>query len=467
MSYTARRGLMLACALVACASVLYAQTPSEERFTAALEAFEAEAYDRAYAEFVALYRQEPVHDHTAAALLMAGKALYRRGRYQESMDLLEQFRVALPRSRYLAEAEQVIAYARLRLRHGEVRAGALRLGVALPLSVTDPSTTQALFNGIHVAVELHNQRSARPVQIIFRDTHGSRNGAYDAVRALIGQHVDAIIGPLYSGDVKRVAPVVDEAGVAMVAPLANAANVTGNWRHVFQVNPTFAERGRFMARQAIRRFGYTRLGIVSEPKVGRSEAMARGFEEEVLAQGAEVAFHLRLDSERDWARIPELMSPDTLTSVEAVYLPLHQASTNQEIRVIESVLTRLGRVQGAPHILGTESWGDVSVGSFANRLKISYADVSHVRRMRPDVRAFQRQYRVLGVSGLPDRLAYVGYDVASFLIGLMDVGEPLVDAIGRGTPYEGLGTRIQFDSQRQNTAMFLLHLDGRGSRLAR
>ncbi len=461
----ARRSILAAFITVTFVSAVFAQQRAEEAFADALSAFESEDYNRAYAGFLALYEMEAAHNRTAA-LLMAGKSLYRRGSYQESIDLLARFRSEHPGSSYLAEAEQVMAYARLRLRSAETAAGALRLGVALPLGVRDPSATQALFNGIRIAVEQHNQSGGPPVQIIFRDTHRSRGGAPDAVKALAGQGVDAIIGPLYSGDVKSAAPVAEQAGVVMVAPLANAEDVTRGWRHIFQANPTFAGRGRFVAQQAVQRLGYRTLGIVSEVGKGRSAEMARGFEEEALAQGAEVLFHLKLSSPQDWMRIPDLISADTLHGVGALYLPVHRPNASEEVSLVEAILSRLGRVAGAPHILGTELWADVSVSTFASRLDISYGDIFHVRRMRPDVRAFQRSYRMVDPGQAPGRLGYVGHDVASFLIAQMMKGGSLVWQVAGARAFEGLGTRIRFDENHQNTAMYLLHLDAQGSRLA-
>ena len=462
-----RRGMMLLTLLMVAVGIAHAQAPVEVRFSAALEAFEAEDYKRAHDAFLALYHHQPEHYRTEAALLMAGKSLYRLQHYQQALTLLERFGTERPNSVHRAEAEQVMAYARL-LKYAGQGNGVLRLGVALPLSIVDARATQALFSGIYVAVELHNRRrGVRPVQIIFRDTHASRNGAYAAVQNLVGQQVDAIIGPLYSDDVRRAAPVADQAGVVMMAPVANAVEVTGTWRHVFQASPTFEERGRFMARAAVRRLGYTKLGIVTAAEAGPAAAMVRGFDEERRALGAEVVFRHKLDSVFDWARISDLVSMDLLTGVEALYLPVRHESSAQEIRLVELMLTRLGSMPNAPHILGADSWRDVQVSASAKSLRISYAEVFHVREMQSSVRTFQHEFRALFPSGVQDHLAYVGFDVTSFLLEMAASAGELVEAIRRSPRYEGLGTRIEFDANRQNTALYLMHLNAQGGHLAR
>jgi len=443
---------------------VHAQVPLEERFSEALTAFEAEDYSRAHGAFLALYRIEPSHDYTTAALLMAGKSLYRMGHYQESIDALYLFLSRYAESDYLREAEQVIAYARLRLRHEEEQEGVLRLGVAMPLNVKDPSTTQALFNGIHVAVNGHNQSGAQPpVRIIFRDTHRSRDGAYEAVRSLLDQDVDAIIGPLYSDEVKRTASLVDAAGVVMVAPLATAPDIVSSGFYVFQVSPSFEERGRFMARQAVQRLGHRVLGVVSESEQGRSVEMARGFEVEAAALGAEIAFHHKIDAPQDWTRISEDLGEEALASISALYLPVHRPSVAEERGLVEAMLMRFGTMSGLPDILGTKSWADIQLRTAGNTLNIFYADAFHVRPLRSEVRRFHSDYQAIGL-GAPDHLAYVGFDVASFLIGRMLQEEPLVRQLMQAGVFEGVGTRIHFGPGRSNKTMFLLKIDDRGTR---
>ena len=107
---------------------------ASEQFRSALIAFESQEYEAAYRGFMDAFQTEPVHTRTTAALLMAGKALYRMGDYAQALDLLATFHREYSSSRYLQEASQVMAYARMELGNAELLSGAVRVGVALPLT---------------------------------------------------------------------------------------------------------------------------------------------------------------------------------------------------------------------------------------------------------------------------------------------------------------------------------------------
>ncbi len=460
----------LLCAVLAgAAGTLHAQIPVQapERFEEGIAAFEAEDYERSYDIFASVYVERPTHSRSAAALLMAGKSLYRLGRLQEARDFLSRMRHEWPGGVHVDEAEQVKAFADRRLRYREIVDDAFRLGIALPLSVADPTATQALFSGIYAAVMVYNRNSERRVQIVFRDTDRYADGARDAVNSLVAQDVDAIIGPLYSDDVAQVASLVNDAAIVTVAPMANAVDVTAGSRYIFQTNPTFEDRGRFIAREVTRRFEYGRLGVISEHTAGRNAELIKGFEYGARENGAEVVFHYRLESPSGWGRISTLVDPDTLRSLDALFLPVYDVNASQEGWKVRDALEDLAQMGDAPHILGTESWDDLELGTTVGQLRISFAEVFHVQRSKVGHRAFEHQFHNISNGRDPDRLAYVGFDVASFLLETLD-SQGSVRAVSlRGGKFEGLGMRISFDAQRRNTALFFMDLTDRGGRLAR
>ena len=466
---------LLIAALLCVASSVYAQevvprdAEAESLFEVALQAFESADYDLAYDRFRTVYERSPLHRKTTAATLMAGKALYRRGAYSECIDLLSAFRTQYRSSSYLMEAERLIAYARLRLQHDQERSRALLLGVALPMNAEDRALAQSLFSGVRIAVDEHNRRYLPPIRIIFRDTQNSESGARRAVGALVEEGVDAIIGPLYSDEVLAAARVADRADVVLMAPLATSGRITRGRRHIFQANPTIDERGRFMARRAVESLGFLRLGVAAERSNDISERMAEGFHREARRLGAEVVFHARLSSDRDWARIPDLIEPDVLASIDAIFLSVHSDQDYEVHRIVEETLTRFGRISSPPHVLGGSAWRNVSSGPNRQRSAVSYADVFFVNDMRREVRTFKQSYKAISQGAAPGRLAYVGYDVAQFLIHhLLEPSEGSLAASIRLAPlYEGIGTRIKFDEDRRNEAMFLFHYTEQGVRLAR
>ncbi len=438
---------------------------AEAIFGQALDAFNARDYGMAYRRFRIVYEAYPLHRKTTAAIVMAGKALYREGDYQRAADLLEEFIRAYPTSSYLDEARRTLGFAQREL-HLDEQAAVLRLGIALPLNPDEAPLTQALFNGIRMAVEAHNRTEEQAVQMIFRDTHNSQSGARQAVAALTGTNrADVIIGPLYSEEAEAAAQAAERAGTVLVAPLATDETVARGRRYVFQANPTIATRGVLMARLAVEDLGVSTVGVAAERGNSISERMAEGFQEEALRLGADVAFFELLPTVRDWGQLPELVGLDALRAAQALYLPV---SGRNAPRTIETVLNSLDQYNVTPRVLGNSEWDDLPFKRLAGAFGVLYTDDFYVDDADPAVQAFDQEYRKLAGQA-PGRLAYVGYDVARFLLQqwTRHANVPLEEALHQSEPYQGLGMRIDFRTGNTNEAIFFLRYNNESVALYR
>ena len=430
---------------------------ADEQFRSALVAFESGEYGPAYTGFMEVFNRQPEHPKTTAALLMAGKALYRMGDYSEALNLLEKFHSTYSTSQYLEEASRLMAYARLEQGNELLRLDAINVGVALPLTGADPVLTRSLFNGIRLAVDQHNARGQRMVRLIYRDTQNSAQQARRAVADLIAQGAEVIIGPLFSREVLAAAEVADRAGVVMVAPLATDKGITRGRRHVFQANAILEDQGAFMARAAVSELGLESFGVVSLERDAVSTARARGFAEAAYRSRATIAFEVPLQSSSDWLRLPELIGIAQLAEVDGLYLSVEAGSEQDVVRLVEGVLERLGRIPSAPHVLGASAWNDLELGVFAQRLDVSYVDVYHVNELSNEVRNFKHAFREMSQGNAPDRLAFIGYDVARMLLQYVGTAEDLASTLRGGTQFEGVATRIRFDRDQRNRTLFLFN----------
>ena len=468
--HTSIRPYLLALAVMALAAQPAATQPTSEElvprnaraevaFEQALQLFVDEDYTMAVVRFREVYDDYPLHRKTTAALLMAGKSLYRNGEYQNAVTLLTAFLQDYPSSGYREAAGRTLGFAQQKLREDENRRDAIHLGIALPMSRSDTPLTQALFNGIRLAVEEHNRTVQRPVKMVFRDTKNTPIGARQAVMALVDEEVDVIVGPLYSGEAQAAAGTAEREGVVLVAPLATDEDVARGRRYVFQANPTITLRGAVMARLAFDDLQLGRVGVAAESGNSISERMAEGFQEEARRLGADVAFFQLLSTSRDWGELPDVVGGETLEAVDAVYLPVHRDFDRDAHRLIDETLTGLDRVASVPRVLGGSKWHDVPFKSRASAFNVTYTDVFYVDDALPEVRSFRQRYRELTRGQQPGRLAYVGYDVARYLIRhLLDQGQDaLPDVLRAADRYQGLGTRIEFNDNNANEALFLLH----------
>ena len=429
---------------------------AEAIFGQALSAFEAEDHGLAARRFRFVYDSYPLHRKTTAAILMAGKALYRAGDPQAAIDLLTEFRRSYPTSSYLDEADQTIRFARQALDAREDEP--IQLGIALPLGSQDVAFTQTLFNGIRLAVDQHNRQAERRVRMVFRNTNNTAVGARNAVAELAGG-ADVIVGPLYSEEAEAAAVAAERAGVVLVAPLATDETVSAGRRYVFQANPTITARGAQTARRAVQELGVRRVGIVAEEGNSISERMAEGFEEEARRLGADVVFYELLPGPRAWADLTERVDESALRAAEAVYMPVSGRTAQSQI---ERVLDGFERLGVLPRVLGNSEFRDLPFRDQASDFGVLYADDFHVQESDA-VRIFRQNYRQLADRD-PDRLAYVGYDVTRFLLAQLvrEDREPLPAAMRAAGRYQGLGMDIDFREGNANTALFFLHYrDGR------
>ena len=424
---------------------------AEQGFADGLAAFQAGDYGLAFRRFQQVIEQYPLHRKTTAAWLMAGKALYRNGAYRRAADFLARFVDMYPTSGYVHEANRTRAFAQAYLDAPPV----LDLGILLPLGVQDVRRTQMLFNGIRLAVDAHNAAagSGPRVRMVFRDTRNDPRRAADLVRRLAHDGVDLIFGPLYSEEAVAAAAAAEQAGVVLVTPLATDEAVSQGRRFVFQANPTITMRGRMMARFAVNGLRLHTFGIMAELNDSVGERMAEGFEDEALRMGATVAFFELLPDARTWGRLPETFGVDSLSSVDALYLPI--PSAGNPVSIAGAVLAGLERSGTNARVLGGKAWHDLPLALQASAYETTYTNDFFVDPTRADVQRFDRQYRVLA-GNAPNRLAYTGYDVTRFLIGEWTThpGQAPADALRAAPAYEGLGMRIHFKGGNVNQALF-------------
>lgn len=490
---------------------------ADSLFSQGLDAFQRGDYEAAYQRFqqIAGY---PLNQRTTAALLMAGRALYQLDAYDEAEATLRTLIRRYPESRYRGEAREVLSYVQAgRQPTVQQPDDPIRLGVALPLS-TNSALTQAMFNGIRLAVEERNgverrlvpvdttyftvadtiatagdssgvvrmrdtmrvertvdvvrgTPSRRAVRMFFRDTGNDPMKARTAVDSLVNyDRVDAIIGPLFIREARTAASEAERNRTVLIAPLANVENITQGRRYVFQANPPIRTRGEIMARFAVRSLLADTLGVIIEEGHPFSARMAEGFARELERQGATLQFSEVLANPRMWSRLPEhfeedsLFTPDTLRGTDSIYLPFSGRNAGGRIQEALTGMERMTRVYGLrARALGNSEWHNLAIEQEASQFSTVYTNDFYADQSRAEVREFVRRYRLLtgetpdelGVSA--QRLAYTGYDVAAFLVTQIEQasGRPLWEQL-RNTPrYEGLGTRIDFRGGNVNRTMFI------------
>lgn len=441
---------------------------AETAFNNALRSYTARQFADAYRSFIRAATAYGYNQRTTAAYLMAGKSLYAEGRFTEAASAMTTLLREYPESRYAEEARAIQRRATTRLEQDAATPAALDVGILLPMDERDVAFTQALFNGVRLAVDAHNGANPdAPVRMVFRDSEGTERGAADAVRSLARAGVEVVVGPLYSEEALAAGAAAEAERVLLIAPLATDERVSAGRRYVFQANPTFEQRGRVMARYvAAERPG--RVGVVAQ-RGTFSEAMAEAFADEAAQRGVGVAFVERLASQELWFRLPELLEA-RIAGVDALYLPVTGADAPEyaagALRGIDQLLTEEARA--GFRLFGNAEWSGLDASRVrASQYRTTFTNDFFVDEAAPAASAFVSRYRALaGVA--PDRLAYAGYDITRFVLaqlGERRSEEPLGDLLRRARPYAGLAHRIDFAGGAVNQAMFIERYEGGQVRL--
>ncbi len=429
-------------------------------FEQAIDAFEQGDYGMAYRRFRLVYSGYPLNQKTTAARLMAGKSLYRDGRLQDAIELLTEFVQDYPTSSYVAEAERTIRIARSQLESEASQPEVFILGIALPMSEGDQSLAQAMFNGIRLAVNEHNDRFGDqwPVRMVFRDSRGTAGGGASAASELVEEGASAIVGPLYSEEADAAANVANRASTVMIAPLATEEFVSQGRSFVFQANPTWTIRGQMLARFAVDRFGHNRYAIFAELGDSYSERMAEGFQEELIRAGKQVLHYRLVAQGSDWYNLGRILPPASWDSLEGVYLPISGEDAGQ---FASAALSSLSGSAVQVQVFGNSEWGNLAALSLASDYNTVYTTSFHLLTGDAAVQRFDEAYRELsGIrpEGETGRLAYAGYDVTRFLLTrLTQSGDAsLAESIANAPWYQGLGSRLFFEGGNVNRGLFYM-----------
>jgi len=414
--------------------------------------FKEGRYDAAGGFFARVYSDFEPNASSSTARLMAAKAAYRTGAFARTRSILAGFASDFPTSSYLNAAKNLDDSA---LRSQSLSSDeALNLGVMLSLTEEDRVSSQALFNGIRMAVDEHNSRSdGRKVRMIYRDVGEGTAAASRAVGELANEDVELIIGTLYSEEAVAAANRAERERVVFMAPLATDSEVSDGRQYSFQANASMKSRGEAMARFAVNGLRLKRLGVISstdDRMVG--ERLSDGFIQVASALGAEINFIDILPDDSYWFQVPDLMPADTLDLIDALYVPM---ATRTPAALAGAILSSFDRMGRTPRLLGNAAWHDLPQKAHASEFTTTYTNDYYVDEASGAYLQFRNAYEEL--SGEPvNRLAVTGYDVTSFALRALSRNDTrqLYDVVRAMPEFEGLGLRIHFDGGNVNKYFF-------------
>jgi branched-chain amino acid transport system substrate-binding protein len=300
-------------------------------------------------------------------------------------------------------------------------AGGQKVALLLPLSGANGELGQAILDAAQLALF---EAGADRLTLLPRDTGGNAAGAASAARAVIGEGVHLILGPLLSPEVEAVKPLARDAHLNVIA-FSTVTNLAGG--NVFLMG--------FLPRQeVVREVGYARQRGLRRfaalaPNSPYGHLAADALQEAVSSSGGTVAkieffepgaTDPALSIQRLLSRGPATgvvpVAAGPVPSFDALLLPEGGAKLKQVARQVRAQGAEAKSVQ----LLGSGLWDTPDIGS-EPALEGGWFAASP-----PEVRQeFDERFSAT-YGHRPPRLASLGYDAAALAAVLArgSSGEP-------------------------------------------
>ncbi|HMA48936.1 MAG TPA: penicillin-binding protein activator, partial [Magnetospirillaceae bacterium] len=112
-------------------------------------------------------------------------------------------------------------------------AGGTMVGIVLPLSGPSATIGNAMLNAAQMALF---ELASPDLTLLPFDSAGTAEGASEAVRQAVGQHVDIIVGPLFAAEARAATPIAEAARVPLLS-LSADQSVAGHGTYVMGFLP--------------------------------------------------------------------------------------------------------------------------------------------------------------------------------------------------------------------------------------
>ena len=327
---------------------------------------------------------------------------------------------------------------------GPAASGPQKVAVLVPLSGANAELGQALLDAVQLALfETGEER----LTLVPRDTGGSAAGAASAARAVVGEGVHLILGPLLAPEVEAVKPIAQGAHINVIA-FSTVTKLAGG--NVYLMG--------FLPRQEVtrevayaRQRGLNRFAALA-PNSPYGHLMADALREVASASGGtvakvefsdqragDVAAQLRqlLPGGVEETDAPTPATPPPAPSFEALLLPEDGARLKQIARQVRGAAGSNKPVQ----LLGSGLWDTPDIGSEPALVGGWYASSS------PEARQ-DFEHRFSATYGHnPPRLASLGYDAATLaaVLAREPSGEPFSrEAILNPSGFTGIDGLFRF-----------------------
>ncbi|MDC4203405.1 MAG: penicillin-binding protein activator [Candidatus Manganitrophus sp.] len=358
-----------------------------------------------------------------------------RGDYYREEREIKRFLSAFPNHLFAGEAGRLIGQIR-----EKIKAHRFLLGVALPLSGRLAPFGNNALNGVQLALQQFKEAlPGASVGLVVRDLDEDGSRSQPSLAEWIDEFRPiALVGPLLSKEVDRIAPVAEKADLVLITPAATAARLPSLGKSVFRNAITARFQCHSIAEYAVTQMNLRRFAVLF-PKEGLGAEWVRCFSEAVSRLGGEIvhAEPYPIDATDFTATIRQLKEADLkkdgiveivqegkrkkevsyTPGFDAIFLPGDAGKAGLMIPQLA-----FHNIKDIP-LLGTSGWNTPEflklVGPYAEGA--TFIDGFFVGSPDPMVRKFVGQYRAK-FQQEPDLFAAQAFDAARLVLAALEGG---------------------------------------------
>ena len=163
----------------------------------------------------------------------------------------------------------------------------IRIGVVLPLSGKRAIVGQRVLQGIQLAFNQLSARDRTRLELVVKDSGLGREVPQVVEKLAQDPNVIGIIGPMLTGDVESIIPIIEKYQLPILTPTASTPGLAEKSPYVFRNALTKELQASYLARYAVNELNLYRF-VVIYPTAAYGETMRKEFEDKVRSFGGHI-----------------------------------------------------------------------------------------------------------------------------------------------------------------------------------
>ncbi len=418
------------------------------------------------ANFLPVYRVSGLYDSTTSStvrpylMLLIGKMYLDKAKFDKAEVIFAELLKKYPNSEEKSEAATLYQHI---TNDRSLSPATPILGVMLPLSGVSGDASNAaseMLEGIKYAVDNYNKEHETKVGLLIRDTE-RKSAKIDSIKNEFVNipNLRAIIGPLFSDEVKDALTDFNNSGIPIISPTATENGLTGMNPDFFQANPSFNIRGKVMADYIYYVENKKKISVLNAAE-GYSPLLAAAFTNEFQKLGGQILTQQVYNTAQTlYNEQVSKIAADSLI-LEGIYLPL------ADKRDVPALLSNFAQVNLDVAVYGNQDWflakGFETYPSMSN--KLTFTSDYYIDYSDSTLEDFSKKFFALTNINV-DRNVLYGYDLANYILSVLPYApdrSSMKNGLESGTIYRGLHNNFYFDSSRVNKFLNIIrYKDGK------